>query len=74
MTVDESFRKQEVMSLLHKNRIEKILVINSQFELKGLITVKDIQKADDFPALVKTQMNDFGRRCRRCWRRYIGAN
>ena len=53
VTVEESFRKEEVMSLLHKNRIEKILVINSQFELKGLITVKDIQKADDFPSACK---------------------
>ncbi len=53
VTVEESFRKEEVMSLLHKNRIEKILVINSKFELKGLITVKDIQKADDFPSACK---------------------
>ena len=53
VTVEESFRKGEVMSLLHKNRIEKILVINSKFELKGLITVKDIQKADDFPSACK---------------------
>ena len=53
VTVEESFRKEEVMSQLHKNRIEKILVINSQFELRGLITVKDIQKADDFPSACK---------------------
>ncbi len=53
VTVEESFRKGEVMSLLHKNRIEKILVTNSKFELKGLITVKDIQKADDFPSACK---------------------
>ena len=53
ITVEESFRKSEVMSLLHKNRIEKILVINPEFELKGLITVKDIQKADDFPNACK---------------------
>ncbi len=53
VTVEESFRKEEVMSLLHKNRIEKILVTNSKFELKGLITVKDIQKADDFPSACK---------------------
>ena len=53
VTVEESFSKGEVMSLLHKNRIEKILVINSEFELKGLITVKDIQKADDFPSACK---------------------
>ena len=53
VTVEESFKKEEVMSLLHKNRIEKILVINSKFELKGLITVKDIQKADDFPSACK---------------------
>ncbi len=37
------------MGLLHKHRIEKVLVVNDAFELKGLITVKDIQKKTDNP-------------------------
>jgi IMP dehydrogenase len=38
-----------VIQLLHKHRIEKVLVVNGNFELRGLITVKDIQKARDYP-------------------------
>jgi IMP dehydrogenase len=38
-----------VVALLHQHRIEKLLVVNDDFELRGLITVKDIQKATDFP-------------------------
>jgi IMP dehydrogenase len=41
--------------LLHKNRIEKVLVVNGGFQLKGLITVKDIQKATEFPNACKDQ-------------------
>jgi IMP dehydrogenase len=37
------------LGLLHKHRIEKVLVVNGGFELRGMITVKDIQKAKDFP-------------------------
>jgi IMP dehydrogenase len=39
--------------LLHKHRIEKVLVVNRKFELRGLITVKDIQKSTDFPNAAK---------------------
>jgi IMP dehydrogenase len=49
VTVKEGASREEVVSLLHKHRIEKVLVVNDAFELKGLITVKDIQKAKDFP-------------------------
>ncbi len=49
VTVKENADKAEVISLLHKHRIEKVLVVNDKFALKGLITVKDIQKADEFP-------------------------
>ena len=38
-----------MLQLLHRNRIEKVLVVNDSFELRGLITVKDIQKNTDFP-------------------------
>ncbi len=49
VTVQEGASRQEVTALLHKHRIEKVLVVNGDFELRGLITVKDIQKAQDFP-------------------------
>ena len=49
VTVKEGASRAEVQALLHKHRIEKVLVINDAFELRGLITVKDIQKATDFP-------------------------
>ncbi|TID97963.1 IMP dehydrogenase, partial [Legionella pneumophila] len=47
VTVKEGASREEVRSLLHKHRIEKLLVVNENFELRGLITVKDIQKAKD---------------------------
>jgi IMP dehydrogenase len=53
VTVAEDADKEEVISLLHKFRIEKILVINDSFELRGMITVKDIQKADEYPNACK---------------------
>ncbi len=53
VTVQEGASQDEVLSLLHKHRIEKVLVVNGGFELKGLITVKDIQKSKDFPNAAK---------------------
>jgi IMP dehydrogenase len=49
ITVKEGASDEEVMGLLHKHRIEKVLVVNDAFQLKGLITVKDIQKKSDNP-------------------------
>ncbi|MBF0255806.1 MAG: IMP dehydrogenase [Gammaproteobacteria bacterium] len=49
VTVKEGASKAEVLRLLHQHRIEKILVVNDRFELRGMITVKDIQKAKDYP-------------------------
>jgi IMP dehydrogenase len=49
VTVKEGASREEVVRLLHQYRIEKVLVVNDHFELRGLITVKDIQKAKDFP-------------------------
>ncbi|MEY6431305.1 IMP dehydrogenase [Thioalkalicoccus limnaeus] len=49
VTVREGASRDEVLGLLHRFRIEKLLVVNDRFELRGLITVKDIQKAKDFP-------------------------
>ncbi len=49
VTVQEGAGRDEVIRLLHEHRIEKVLVVNDAFELRGLITVKDIQKAKDYP-------------------------
>ena len=53
VTVSEDASEEEVLSLLHKHRIEKVLVIDNDFSLKGLITAKDFQKATDFPNACK---------------------
>ncbi len=53
VTVHEGASRDEVLALLHKHRIEKILVINDDFHLRGMITVKDIQKSTDFPNACK---------------------
>tara|TARA_A100001388_G_C28723225_1_gene477554 strand:- start:6 stop:1298 length:1293 start_codon:yes stop_codon:yes gene_type:complete len=49
ITVREDYTKEEVVSLLRENRIEKILITNKKFELKGMITFKDIQKTSTYP-------------------------
>lgn len=49
ITVKEGASKEEIQSLLHEHRIEKVLVIDDSFHLKGLVTVKDIQKSTDHP-------------------------
>jgi len=49
VTVQEGAPHDEVVGLLHKHRIEKVLVVNDDFALRGLITVKDIQKAKENP-------------------------
>lgn len=53
VTVPEGADTAQVIELLHEHRIEKVLVINERFQLRGLITVKDIQKASDFPIACK---------------------
>jgi IMP dehydrogenase len=53
VTVKEGAKPGEVLKLLHEHRIEKILVVNDNFQLRGLITVKDIQKAEEFPNACK---------------------
>jgi IMP dehydrogenase len=53
ITVKENASQDEVLELLHRHRIEKVLVVNDQFALRGLITVKDIQKSSDFPNAAK---------------------
>ncbi|ADV27260.1 inosine-5'-monophosphate dehydrogenase [Pseudoxanthomonas suwonensis 11-1] len=53
VTVKEGASDEEIFQLLHKNRIEKVLVVNDDFALRGLITVKDIQKKTDNPNAAK---------------------
>lgn len=53
VTVREHADQKEAIQLLHKHRIEKVLVVNEKFQLRGLITVKDIQKAKDYPRACK---------------------
>ena len=49
VTVREGASREEVKALLHEHRIEKVLVVDDDFNLKGLVTVKDIQKSTEFP-------------------------
>jgi len=56
ITVKEGASRDEVLGLLHQHRIEKILVVNGNFHLRGLITVKDIQKAKDKPNACKDDL------------------
>lgn len=53
VTVPEGASRQDAIEELHQNRIEKVLVVNDAFELRGMITVKDIQKAKDYPSACK---------------------
>jgi IMP dehydrogenase len=53
VTILEGSSKDEAIRLLHQHRIEKILVVNDRFQLRGLITVKDIQKSKDYPQACK---------------------
>ncbi len=53
ITVKEGEEKEEVLRLLHHHRIEKVLVVDDSFKLKGMITAKDFQKATDFPLASK---------------------
>lgn len=55
VTVREDASKDEVLQLLHKHRIEKLLVVNGSHDLVGMITVKDFQKATEFPRACKDE-------------------
>jgi IMP dehydrogenase len=55
VTVREGAALEEAMVLLHRHRLERVLVINEAFELKGLITVKDILKASEHPDACKDE-------------------
>ncbi len=53
VTVRESATLEEAQALLHKSRLERVLVVNDKFELRGLITVKDILKSSEHPHACK---------------------
>lgn len=53
VTVKEGASREEIMDLLHQHRLERLLVVDDQFGLSGLITVKDIQKSSDYPLACK---------------------
>ncbi len=58
ITVATGIEMEEAKHLLHKHRIEKLLVVSEKFELVGLITIKDIEKARKFP---DSNKDDLGR-------------
>ncbi len=53
VTVQENTPREEVIALFREHRLEKILVVNASFELRGLLTVKDLQKAKQYPLACK---------------------
>jgi len=55
VTVGENASREEVLLKLHKHRIEKVPVVDSNGQLRGMITVKDIQKARDYPRACKDE-------------------
>ena len=56
VTVKEGVEREEAKKLLHKHRIEKLLVVDDNYKLKGLITVKDIEKAQRHPNATKDSL------------------
>ena len=58
VTVPEGTELDEAKALMHRHRLERVLVVNDRFELKGLITVKDILKSTEYPLACK---DDLGR-------------
>lgn len=55
VTVQEGASREEILALLHKNRIERLLLVDADFKLKGMITVKDITKSTDYPLACKDE-------------------
>src|SRR5574339_757204 len=53
VTVREGAPREEALALMHKHRLERVLVVNDNFELRGLITVKDILKSSEHPIACK---------------------
>jgi IMP dehydrogenase len=58
VTVNEGFSQEDVMQLMYKNRIEKVLVLDDEDKLSGLVTMRDIENTAKNPDATK---DDFGR-------------
>ncbi|AAP96298.1 IMP dehydrogenase [[Haemophilus] ducreyi] len=58
VTVKENAKREEILALMHEHRVEKVLMVDDAFKLKGMITVKDFQKAEQKPNACK---DEFGR-------------
>ena len=58
VTVKEDAKREEIFQLMHEHRVEKVLVVDDNFKLKGMITLKDYQKAEQKPNACK---DEFGR-------------
>ena len=56
VTVNEGASREEAMRLMHKHRLERVLVVNKKFELRGLVTVKDILKSTEHPNACKDNL------------------
>jgi IMP dehydrogenase len=56
VTVREGATREDAMALMHKHRLERVLVVTRNFELRGLITVKDIQKSTEHPSACKDHL------------------
>ncbi len=55
VTVPENADRDQILTLFHKHRIEKVLVVADNGQLAGMITVKDVQKSSDFPSAAKDE-------------------
>ena len=56
VTVKEGASLEQAQALMHKHRLERVLVVNDDFELRGLITVKDILKSSEYPDACKDNL------------------
>jgi IMP dehydrogenase len=56
VTVEEGATREEALALMHKHRLERVLVVNKKFELRGLVTVKDILKSTEHPDACKDHL------------------
>jgi IMP dehydrogenase len=56
ITIKEGAPRDEALKLMHKHRLERVLVINKAFELRGLVTVKDVLKSSEHPHACKDKL------------------
>ncbi|MEE3696898.1 IMP dehydrogenase [Glaesserella parasuis] len=56
VTIKEGVNREEILELMHDHRVEKVLMVDDNFKLKGMITVKDYQKAEQKPNACKDEL------------------